>query len=197
MPDTRIRRLPDRAGDEALVREILDEALIVHVGTVRDGWPVVLPMVHAREGDVLYLHGSVAAGLFRDVRRGSKVCVTATLVDGLVLARSGFNHSMNYRSCVVYGEAVPVDDTLHALELLIDRNLPGRWAQLRPPTTDELNATAVWRLDLATASAKFRGDGPHDDEADLALPVWAGVIPLTTVAGPPVGDGGPAPRTRL
>ncbi len=181
-----------------MVREVLDEALIVHVGTVRDGWPVVLPMVHARIGDLLYLHGSVAAGLFRDVRRGSKVCVTATLVDGLVLARSATNHSMNYRSCVVYGEAVPVADPLAALEAVIDHNLPGRWAELRETTDEELAETGIWQLDLSRSSAKVRTGGPKDKDEDVNAPVWAGVIPLSVVAGEPVAaPGGTGPRPVL
>lgn len=185
-PSTDVRRHPERAGDAALVRQVLDEALIVHVGTVRDGWPVVLPMAHGRDGQTLYLHGSAAAGVFRDIRQGSRVCVTATVVDALVLARSAFHHSMNYRCAVVYGEAVPATDLDAAVRAVVDHNLPGRHEAVRPPTEAELRETGIWQLDLATASAKVRAGGPIEDEADLALPAWAGVVPVTTVLGRPV-----------
>lgn len=193
-PSTTLRRLPERGADPALVRQVLDEAVVVHVGTVRDGWPVVLPMAHGRAGDTLYLHGSAAAGVFRDLRRSARVCVTATIVDALVLARSAFHHSMNYRSAVVYGEAVPAVDVDAALRAVVEHNLPGRWDACRPPTEAELRETGVWQLDLATASAKMRGHGPVDDDADLTLPYWAGLVPLTTVRGEPVpADGVDAP----
>lgn len=198
-PDTAVRRHPERAGDAALVREVLDEALFVHVGTVRDGWPVVLPMAHGRDGDTLYLHGSVAAGLFRDVRRGSRVCVTATLVDALVLTRSAFNHSMNYRSAVVYGEAVPAADLDAAYRAVVEHNLPGRWDAVRRPTEPELRETGAWQLDLGAASAKARSGGPVDAPGDLALPYWAGVVPVTTVLRAPVpveGVTAPPPAVR-
>lgn len=197
-PSTDVRRHPERGGDAALVREVLDEALIVHLGVVRDGWPVVLPMAHGRDGDTLYVHGSAAAGLFRDLRRGSKACVTATVVDGLVLARSAFNHSMNYRCAVVYGEAVPAVDLAAAVRAVTDHNLPGRFDAVRPPSEAELAETGVWQLDLATASAKARRGGTIDEPADLGLPVWAGVIPVGLAFAPPVpekdlADGAPPP----
>lgn len=198
-PSTEVRRHPERAGDAALVREVLDEALIVHVGTVRDGWPVVLPMAHGRDGDTLYVHGSAAAGVFRDMRQGSRVCVTATVVDALVLTRSAFNHSMNYRCAVVYGEAVPAANVDAAVRAVVEHNLPGRNADVRPPTEAELRETGIWQVDLATASAKTRTGGPIEDEADLGLPAWAGVVPVTTVLGEPVPAGGvtaAAPRLR-
>ncbi|HEY5336321.1 MAG TPA: pyridoxamine 5'-phosphate oxidase family protein [Mycobacteriales bacterium] len=185
-PSTDVRRHPERTGDAALVRAVLDEALIVHVGTVRDGWPVVLPMAHGRDGDTLYLHGSAAAGLFRDVRGGSRVCVTATIVDALVLTRSAFNHSMNYRCAVVYGDAAPAGDLDAAVRAVVDHNLPGRHEEVRKPTEAELRETGIWQLDLTTASAKVRVGGPIEDEADLGLPAWAGVVPVTTVLGEPV-----------
>ncbi len=186
-PSTRLRRLPGRGSDDpALVRAILDAALMVHVATIRDGWPVVLPMAHGRDGDTLYLHGSAAAGLFRDLRRGSGVCVTATLVDGLVLARSAFHHSMNYRCAVVYGRPSPAADVLVGLRAVTDHNVPGRWQAVRAPTAAELAETAVWQLDLTTCSAKVRAGGPIDDEADLDLPIWAGVVPVATALGAPV-----------
>lgn len=198
-PSTDVRRHPERGADAARVREVLDEALFVHVGTVRDGWPVVLPMAHGRAGDTLYLHGSVAAGLFRDVRHGSRVCVTATLVDALVLARSAFNHSMNYRSAVVYGEAVPAVDLDAALRAVVEHNLPGRWETSRRPTEEELRETGVWQLDLASSSAKVRSGGPIDADDDLGLPYWAGVVPVATVLGEPSAAPGvtaPPPAVR-
>jgi nitroimidazol reductase NimA-like FMN-containing flavoprotein (pyridoxamine 5'-phosphate oxidase superfamily) len=200
-PATTLRRRPDRGSDPEMVRAVLDEALMVHVGTVRDDWPVVLPMAHGRVGDTLYLHGSVAAGLFRDVRRGSPVCVTATVVDGLVAARSAMHHSMNYRCAVLYGEAVPAADPLVGLRAVTDHNLAGRWESLRPPTAPELAETAVWQLDLATASAKVRSGGPVDDPADLGGPGWSGVIPVGVAFGAPapaadVDPGAEPPRLR-
>lgn len=204
-----IRRHPERGStDPAVIQAILAAAPMVHVGVVRDGWPVVLPMAHALDGDALVLHGSVAAGLFRDVRRGSPVCVTATLTDGLVLARSALNHSMNYRCAVVYGRAVPAADPLAALRAVVEHNLPGRWAEVRPPTEAELAETGVWTLDLADAatqaSAKVRTGGPKDSPEDAALPVWAGVLPSLTGYGAPepaadlaaTAPAAPAPRTR-
>jgi hypothetical protein len=189
-PSTDVRRHPERTGDAALVREVLDEALIVHVGTVRDGWPVVLPMAHGRDGDTLYLHGSAAAGVFRDVRGGSRVCVTATIVDALVLTRSAFNHSMNYRCAVVYGEALAATNLDAAVRAVVEHNLPGRNADVRQPTEAELRETGIWQLDLTTASAKVRTGGPIEDPADLDLPAWAGVVPVRTVLGEPVPDEG-------
>lgn len=185
-----IRRHPERgSADPAIVQAILAAAPMVHVGVVRDGWPVVLPMAHGLDGDALVLHGSAAAGLFRDVRRGSPVCVTATLLDGLVLARSALNHSMNYRCAVVYGRAVPAADLLAALRAVVEHNLPGRWAAVRPPTEAELAETGVWTVDLADAatqaSAKVRTGGPKDRPDDSALPVWAGVLPALAGYGPP------------
>ncbi len=150
-----VRRKPDRARyDSAAVHEVLDATPFCHVGTVRDGRPVVLPMVHARLGHTLVLHGSPAAGLFRDTRRGSPVCVTATLLDGLVLARSARNHSVNYRSATVHGHAAAVtetDEAVAAMRALIEHLTPGRWAQLRPLTSDDIRETGLWRVTIEEA----------------------------------------------
>jgi uncharacterized protein len=188
-PSTTLRRLPDRGSHEvALVHAILDEGLICHVGFVAaDGRPVVIPTIHARDGDRLLLHGSPASRMLRSLAGGVDVCVTVTLVDGLVLARSAMHHSMNYRSVVVLGRAhkiVDPADKLHALGRIVDHVAPGRSAEARPPSEQELKGTLVLALPLDEASAKVRAGGPVDDEADLDLPIWAGVVPLSTVAGP-------------
>jgi nitroimidazol reductase NimA-like FMN-containing flavoprotein (pyridoxamine 5'-phosphate oxidase superfamily) len=155
-----------------------------------DGSPTVIPTLQARVGDVVYFHGSAASRTLRALGRPLACCLTATLIDGIVLARSIFNHSVNYRSVVVYGEAEPIDDAekAAALEAFSDRLLPGRWAEARPPTPSELKATTILRLPLDVASAKVRTGPPKDEEADYALPVWAGVIPLELVAGEPEPD---------
>jgi nitroimidazol reductase NimA-like FMN-containing flavoprotein (pyridoxamine 5'-phosphate oxidase superfamily) len=192
----RVRRHPERADyDRATAHAIFDEALFCHVGLVRDGQPVVLPTLHARDGDVIYLHGSPAAGFVRDLNKGAPVCVTATLLDGLVLARSAMHHSLNYRSVVVHGQARPVTDEAvkrRAFERLVEHVVPGRWPTLRPVTADELRKTAVLAVDLdeASTSAKVRTGPSVEPDDDLAFPVWAGVLPLSTmaVAGPPVPD---------
>jgi nitroimidazol reductase NimA-like FMN-containing flavoprotein (pyridoxamine 5'-phosphate oxidase superfamily) len=171
------------------VHRILDEALICHLGYVRDGEPVVLPTTHVRLGEVLYLHGSTGAGPTL-VANGSglPVCVTVTLVDGLVLARSALHHSMQYRSVVVMGTARPVEDAaekLRALAALLDHVAPGRAVDARPPNDRELAMTAVLALELVAVSAKVRAGGPVDDPEDISLPHWAGVVPLTLTAGAP------------
>lgn len=193
VPSTvRVRRLPERAAyDPTTVRAILDEALVCHVAVVRDGRPVVIPTLHARDGDRLLLHGSKAAGIFRDLRRDDAVCVTVTLVDGLVLARSAFHHSVNYRSVVVHGNAIEVTDPAEkvaALRAVVEHVARGRWEAVRPPTDAELRETGVWSLALTQASAKVRTGPARDDAEDIDLPVWAGVLPLSLQAGAPVGD---------
>jgi uncharacterized protein len=189
---TRVRRVPARGQYEReTVDAILDEALISHVGFVHDGAPVVIPTLHARLGDRLYLHGSAASRMLRTLERGAPVCVTATLVDGLVLARSAFHHSVNYRSVVVFGHAravEPQEERLKALELFTEKLVPGRWADVRPPTRQELKGTKVLSLPLDEASAKVRTGPPIDDDEDYDLPVWAGVLPLETAVAPPVPD---------
>jgi uncharacterized protein len=189
---TRVRRVPQRGVyDRGTVDGILDETLISHVGFVHAGAPVVIPTLHARLGDRLYLHGSAASRMLRTLERGVPVCVTATLVDGLVLARSAFHHSVNYRSAVVFGRAElvqPEQERLRALELFTEKLVPGRWPEVRPPTRQELKGTKVLSLPLDEASAKVRTGAPIDDDEDYDLPVWAGVLPLRTVVEPPQPD---------
>ena len=187
-PRTRLRRAPQRGRhDRATIDAILDEALVCHLGfTDAEGQPFVVPTLHARVGEVVYVHGSAASRAVRTLAGGARACLTATLVDGLVLARSAFHHSVNFRSVVVLGELRDVpraDERLRALEAFTESLLPGRWGVVRPPDPQELKGTRVLALDLREASAKVRAGAPVDDEADLALDVWAGVLPLTTVAG--------------
>jgi len=188
-PLARVRRRPDRARyDIQTVHALLDAVPFCHVATVRDGRPVVLPMAHARLGDSVILHGSVAAGLFRDARRGSAVCLTATLLDGLVLARSATNHSVNYRCVTVHGHAVEVTDAeevMAGFRALVERLIPGRWAQVRKPTPDEVGRTGLWRVAIEDASVKARSGSSVEPEEDLALPVWAGVVPAWQAFGRP------------
>jgi uncharacterized protein len=171
--------------------KILDEGFICHVGFVIDGQPFVIPTGYGRAGDNLYIHGSAASRMLRNLNKGVPVCLTVTLLDGLVLARSIFNHSMNYRSVVVLGTAVAVLDEkekLEALTLLSEHILPGRWAESRQPNEKELKQTLVLRLPIEEFSAKVRQGPPIDDEEDYAFPTWAGVIPLKVVKGPPIND---------
>lgn len=194
MPSSRVRvrRLPNRAAyDRATVDAILDEALVCHLGFVHDGQPFVIPTLHARAGNRLYVHGSSASRMQNTLGSGVPVCVTVTLLDGLVLARSAFHHSVNYRSVVLLGSACVVtapDEKLLALEAFTNHLVPGRWAEVRPPTAQELKATSVLYLPLDEVSAKVRTGPPVDDEEDYALDVWAGVVPLSLHAGAPVAD---------
>jgi uncharacterized protein len=189
---TRVRRVPQRgAYERETVEAILDETLVSHVGFVHEGQPVVIPTLHARLGDRLYLHGSAASRMLRTLANGVPVCATATLVDGLVLARSAFHHSVNYRSVVVFGTATLIesgDETAKALELFTEKLVPGRWADVRPPTRQELKGTKVLSLPLDEASAKVRTGPPIDDDEDYDLPVWAGVLPLATQVAEPQPD---------
>jgi uncharacterized protein len=189
---TRLVREADRAVyDRAAAYKILDEGFICHVGFAVDGQPFVIPTGYGRVGDDLYIHGSAASRMLRNLDQGVAVCVTVTLLDGLVLARSIFNHSMNYRSVVVLGTARAVQDRgekLEALRLLSEHILPGRWADSRQPNEKEIKATLVMRLPIAEFSAKVRQGPPVDDEEDYAFSTWAGVIPLSMVAGEPVDD---------
>ena len=192
---TTLRRKRDRGTfDRDLAYSVLDEALVCHAGFVAEHGPVVLPMTYARIGDVLYLHGAAGNALLRNLAQGAPVCVTVTLLDGLVLARSAFHHSMNYRSVVLFGVATRVTDPaeMHAASTaLVDHLAPGRSAEVRGPSEAELRATAIVRLPIDEGSAKVRTGPPIDDEGDLQLPVWAGVLPLATVAGTPVADPSP------
>jgi nitroimidazol reductase NimA-like FMN-containing flavoprotein (pyridoxamine 5'-phosphate oxidase superfamily) len=189
---TRVRRAAARGSDDrAAAYAVLDEGLVAHVGIQVDGQPYVIPMAYGRDGDRLLLHGSVASRLMRGLAGGVQVCVTVTLVDALVMARSAFHHSMNYRSVVVLGEARRIEDPdeiLAALDLLVDHIVPGRSAELRPHTDVEVRQTMMLELPIDEASLKARTGGPNDDEADLDLPVWAGVLPLATFAGTPQPD---------
>jgi nitroimidazol reductase NimA-like FMN-containing flavoprotein (pyridoxamine 5'-phosphate oxidase superfamily) len=189
---TRVVREPQRAVyDRAEVYKILDEGFICHLGFSVDGQPYVIPTSYGRSGDVLYIHGSAASRMLRRLSEGIPVCMTVTLLDGLVLARSVFNHSMNYRSVVVLGTASLVEDSdekLKALYAISEHILPGRWAESRQPNDKELKATSVIRLPIQEFSAKVRTGPPIDDEEDYSFPVWAGVIPLTTVTGQPIPD---------
>ncbi|HST51703.1 MAG TPA: pyridoxamine 5'-phosphate oxidase family protein [Pyrinomonadaceae bacterium] len=196
---TRLKRLPNRGSYERdVVNQILDEGLVCHVGFVANGSPVVIPTGYGRSGDTLYVHGSAASRMLRSLAGGVGVCVTVTLLDGLVLARSAFHHSMNYRSVVVFGTASVVEDAsekFEALRAITEHIVPGRWAQVREPDEDELRKTLVLKLPLAEASAKVRTGPPIDDEPDYSLPVWAGEIPLHLTADAPVADPRLAPES--
>ena len=192
-PRTRVRRLPERGRyDREAIDAVLDAGLVAHLGFVADGQPFVIPTLHARVDDHVFVHGSAASRMLRTLAGGFPACLTVTLLDGLVLARSVFEHSMNYRSVVVLGTATPVVDAeekLAALEAFTETLLPGRWAEARRPTANELKATSVLRLPLDEASAKIRDGGPEDgDTADSELDVWAGHLPLVVSALEPVAD---------
>jgi nitroimidazol reductase NimA-like FMN-containing flavoprotein (pyridoxamine 5'-phosphate oxidase superfamily) len=191
-PRTRVVREPQRAVyDRNLVNRILDEGLICHVGFAVDGQPFVIPTSYGRHEDVLYIHGSAASRMLRNVSGGIPMCVTVTLIDGLVLARSIFNHSMNYRSVVVLGTGTAIEDReekLTALRLLSEHIVPGRWSEARQPNEKELKATTILRVPIQEFSAKVREGPVIDDEEDYAFPVWAGVLPLNVVTGDPIDD---------
>jgi nitroimidazol reductase NimA-like FMN-containing flavoprotein (pyridoxamine 5'-phosphate oxidase superfamily) len=193
---SRIRRLPERAVDDrAVIHRILDEGFVCHAGYVTEGRPVVIPTLYARDGERVLLHGSNSMGLARAVRAGSPLSVAVTHVDGLVVARSAFNSSANYRSVVIHGVGRLLDDEekREALDLIIDRLIPGRAAEIRPSTEVEIGQTSVIELGLDEVSAKVRAGGPDDDLDDLGEPVWAGVVPLRLVAGDPIPDEGLSP----
>ena len=191
-PRTRLVREAERGVyDRETAYRILDEGFLCHVGFVADGQPFVIPTSYGRKDDRLYIHGSAASRMLRQMKEGVPVCVTVTLLDGLVLARSIFNHSMNYRSVVILGKATPVDDPLEkveALRLLSEHIIPGRWADARQPNERELKATLVMRVPIEEFSAKVRTGPPIDDEDDYSFPTWAGVVPLETVSRPPIND---------
>ena len=181
----RLRRKRERGSyDRAAIDEILDEALIAHLGIVaEDGQPFVIPTLHARVGDVVYCHGSTASRTLKALAAGAPLCLTVSLIDGLVLARSAMHHSANYRSAVLLGRARLVEEEAEkraALQAVVEHIVPGRWEDVRPPTENELRATSVLAIPIEEASAKVRAGGPQDDEEDYALPAWAGVIPLVT-----------------
>ena len=189
---TQVKRLPKRgAYDRETVFKILDEGFVCHVGFVVDGQPYVIPTNYGRNGDTLYLHGSAASRMLRTLSEGIPVCVTVTLVDGLVLARSAFHHSVNYRSVVVFGKARLVDEPaekMAALRLFTEHIMKGRWDDIRQPSEQELKGTTVLALPLEEVSAKVRTGGPVDDEEDYALPIWAGVLPLPVTPATPIPD---------
>ena len=189
---TRLVREANRAVyDREAIYKILDEAFVCHVGFALDGQPFVIPTMFARVGDHIYFHGSAASRMLRNLAGGAPVCVTVTLTDGLVLARSVFNHSMNYRSVVALGHAVLIDnptEKLRALQAFTEKLLPGRWNGARQPNERELKATSILKLPLTEISAKVRSGDVEDDADDYPLNVWAGVIPLHLVADPPIRD---------
>jgi len=189
---TRVVREPHRgAYDRETIDKILDEGFVCHIGFVVDGQPFVIPTMYARVGDAIYFHGSAASRMLRGASTGIAVCVTVTLADGLVLARSVFNHSMNYRSVVALGKAVLVDtpaEKIEALHAFTEKILPGRWNDARRPSEKELKATSILRLALTEVSAKMRSGPVEDDAQDYALPIWAGIVPLRLTAGAPMRD---------
>jgi uncharacterized protein len=189
---TRVVREPQRGiYDRETIYEILDEGFVCHVGFSVDGQPYVIPTMFARVGDAIYFHGSAASRMLRGTSSGISVCITVTLADGLVLARSVFNHSMNYRSVIALGKAELVDapeEKIAALYAFTEKILPGRWNDARQPNEKELKATSILRLPLTEVSAKIRVGPPEDDAPDYALPVWAGVIPLHLTPGAPIRD---------
>jgi hypothetical protein len=189
-----VRRLPDRGRyDRTTIEAILDAGFVCHLGFIANGQPYVIPTGYARAGDRLYIHGSAASRLARTLAGGVDVCLTVTLVDGFVLARSAFHHSMNYRSAVVLGRARAVtdaDEKMEALRLFTNHLIAGRFEEVRAPSAQELKATAVLALDIDEASAKLRSGPPIDDADDYAIDVWAGVVPLVTSVGEPAADAG-------
>jgi nitroimidazol reductase NimA-like FMN-containing flavoprotein (pyridoxamine 5'-phosphate oxidase superfamily) len=189
---TTLKRLPKRGEyDRTAVYQILDEAFICHVGFAVDGQPYVIPTGYARIGDKLYIHGSAASRMLRSLAEGIEVCVTVTLIDGLVLARSAFHHSVNYRSVVALGKATVVEDAgekFAALKAFTEHVIAGRWDEVREPNEMEMKATMVLALPLVEVSAKVRTGPPIDDEEDLSIPVWAGVLPLQITTSTPVRD---------
>ncbi|HTS68980.1 MAG TPA: pyridoxamine 5'-phosphate oxidase family protein [Terriglobia bacterium] len=189
---TQVHRLPKRGVyDREAVYRILDEGLVCHIGFVAEGKPVVIPTGYGRRHDMLYIHGSPASRMFRAMAKGAEVCVTVTLVDGVVLARSAFHHSMNYRSVVIFGKATLLEDDAakrEALRVFTEHVAPGRWAEVRQPSEKELHATTVLAIPLEEVSAKVRIGPPLDDEEDYTFPVWAGVLPLDLIPQAPVPD---------
>ena len=198
---TEVRRLPERAVyDRETIHAIVDEALICHVGFLADASPVVIPTIHARIDDTLYFHGSPASRMLRGMKKGMEVSIAITLLDGLVVARTPFHQSLNYRSVIVFGEARLVDDPDEkqlALKAVTDHVTPGRWEDSRPPSEKEIAGTLVLAVPLDEVSAKVRIGPPVDDEDDIGLPYWAGVVPLSIVPGAPIPSeevDWPAPR---
>jgi uncharacterized protein len=198
---TEVHRLPLRgAYDRETIDAILDEGLICHVGFVSDGSPFVIPTGYGRDGDRLLIHGSAASRMLRALSMGAEACITVTLLDGLVLARSAFHHSMNYRSVVVLANGTLIDEPeakMAALRVITERLVPGRWDDVRQPTPQEMKGTTVLSFPINEASAKVRVGPPKDDEEDYALPIWAGVLPLSLVPGAPIADERNLPEVEL
>jgi nitroimidazol reductase NimA-like FMN-containing flavoprotein (pyridoxamine 5'-phosphate oxidase superfamily) len=189
---TELRRIPNRGShDWETINQILDAGFLAHVGFCVDGQPFVIPTLYGRDGEKLYLHGSAVSRMLRELETGTPTCVTVTLVDGLVLARSAFHHSMNYRSVVAFGSARKIADPerkVESLRIISEHIIPGRWADVRKPSEKELKATTVLEFSISEASSKVRSGPPLDDEIDYDLPVWAGVLPLEMTSRPPVAD---------
>jgi len=198
---SKIKRLPKRGHyDRDTVYAVLDAGFVCHVGYAIDGRPYVTPTCYWREGDAVYWHGSAASRMLRHLEKGVECCLTVTHVDALVLARSGFHHSINYRSAMIFGRAHKVEapqDKLARMEAFIERMFPGRWQGLRPVSKQELKGTTVLGMAISEASAKIRSGPPVDDDADYALPIWAGLVPVRQVAGAPADDGRLAPGAEL
>jgi len=189
---TELRRIPDRGShDRETIDSILDAGFLAHVGFCLDGQPFVIPTLYGRDGERLYLHGSAASRMLRELDTGVAACVTVTLVDGLVLSRSAFDHSMNYRSIVAFGTARKIADPeqkVKSLRVISEHLIAGRWADVRGPSEKELKATTVLEFSIEEASSKVRRGPPLDDESDYGLPVWAGVLPLEIKSRPPIPD---------
>jgi nitroimidazol reductase NimA-like FMN-containing flavoprotein (pyridoxamine 5'-phosphate oxidase superfamily) len=189
---TELRRIPDRGShDWTTINQILDAGFLAHVAFCVDSQPFVIPTLYGRDGEKLYLHGSAASRMLRELETGIPACVTVTLVDGLVLARSAFDHSMNYRSIIAFGSARKVVDPqqkLKSLRVISEHLIAGRWADVRGPSEKELKATTVLEFSIEEASSKVRSGPPLDDESDYGLPVWAGVLPLEIISRPPIPD---------
>jgi uncharacterized protein len=189
---TELRRIPDRGShDWKTINQILDAGFLAHVGFCVDGQPFVIPTLYGRDGKRLYLHGSAASRMLRELETGVPACVTVTLVDGLVLSRSAFHHSMNYRSVVAFGRARRIADPgqkMQCLRVISEHLIAGRWEDVREPSEKELKATTVLEFSIEEASSKMRSGPPLDDESDYGLPVWAGVLPLEIKSGPPIPD---------
>jgi nitroimidazol reductase NimA-like FMN-containing flavoprotein (pyridoxamine 5'-phosphate oxidase superfamily) len=198
---TKVRRLSKRAVyDKAQVHAILDEGFLCHVGFTQDSQPFVIPTLYARSGETLYMHGSGASRMLKTLAQGVDVCLTVTLVDGYVLARSAFHHSMNYRSVTVLGRArlvTELAEKMEALRIITDHVVPGRWDEVRGPNELEMKQTVVLALPLEEVAAKVRMGPPADDEEDYALPIWAGVVPIHTQLADPVGDGRVLPDVKM
>lgn len=187
----KVKRIPKRGHyDQETVYKILDAAYLCHVGFCVDGQPFVIPTSYGREGDKIYLHGATTSRMLKALENGIQVCLTVTHLDGLVLARSTFHHSMNYRSAMVFGTATLVgeDQKMHALEVITENILQGRWDESRQPNAKEMKATSVLQLDIEQASAKIRTGPPGDEKEDYELPIWAGVVPITMEYGEPIRD---------